>query len=88
MPGGSWAFMAPGGTPAAMSAALLLEYLGHSEAGHAIEKSVKRAIQDGHTTSDLGGTLSTSQVGDALLETLSESRDATEDPSEQEAKAS
>jgi len=55
---------------AAMSAALLLEYLGHREAGNAIEKSVRIAIQEGQTTSDLGGTLSTSQVGDFLLKSL------------------
>jgi 3-isopropylmalate dehydrogenase len=55
---------------AAMSAALLLEYLGHQEAGNAIEKSVRTAIQEGQTTSDLGGTLSTSQVGDFLLKSL------------------
>ena len=71
-----------------MSAALLLEYLGHPKAGKTIERSVRMAIQEEKTTSDLGGDLSTSQVGDFLLENLEAPDETPRDPAEQEANAS
>ncbi len=51
---------------AILSASLMLDYLGHGEAAKAIEDTVARSMREGQTTPDLGGTLTTSQVGDLL----------------------
>lgn len=50
-----------------LSAALMLEFLGHAEAAQAVEEAVRETLVHGETTADLGGSLSTSQVGDALV---------------------
>jgi len=51
---------------AVLSAALMLETLGHAAAAAAIERTVADALAAGRTTVDLGGTLTTSEVGDHL----------------------
>lgn len=51
---------------AVLSAGLMLETLGHAEAGAALESAVRRSLIEGTTTADLGGSLTTSQVGDRL----------------------
>jgi 3-isopropylmalate dehydrogenase len=51
---------------AVLSAALMLEDLGHAEAAAEIESVVTHAIRAGRTTRDLGGALTTSEVGDLL----------------------
>jgi 3-isopropylmalate dehydrogenase len=51
---------------AVLSAALMLDYLGHSGAAQAIEEAAARSLREGQTTPDLGGTLTTSQLGDLL----------------------
>jgi 3-isopropylmalate dehydrogenase len=51
---------------AVLSAALMLENLGHDEAAREIERAVEGAIRGSQTTRDLGGSLTTSQVGDLL----------------------
>jgi 3-isopropylmalate dehydrogenase len=51
---------------AILSAALMLDYLGHAGAAQAVEEAVTRSLRDGQTTPDLGGSLTTSQVGDLL----------------------
>jgi 3-isopropylmalate dehydrogenase len=48
---------------AILSAALLLEDLGHAEAAAEVEAAVAAAIRAGETTVDLGGTLTTTEVG-------------------------
>jgi 3-isopropylmalate dehydrogenase len=48
---------------AILTAAMMLEYLGHAEAGRAIEAAVQAAIHAGETTRDLNGTLSTEEAG-------------------------
>jgi 3-isopropylmalate dehydrogenase len=49
---------------AMLSAALLLETLGRAREARAIEDAVQAAIDAGQTTSDVGGTLGTREVGD------------------------
>jgi isocitrate/isopropylmalate dehydrogenase len=49
---------------AILSAALMLETLGWHEEARAIEAAVERAVAEGQTTSDIGGTLGTREVGD------------------------
>ena len=51
---------------AILSAALMLEFLGHREAAEAVEGAVADALGAGQTTADLGGDLSTSEVGDRI----------------------
>jgi len=51
---------------AILSASLMLDYLGHTEAAQTIEDAVARSMREGQSTPDLGGTLTTSQVGDLL----------------------
>jgi 3-isopropylmalate dehydrogenase len=51
---------------AILSAALMLEYLGHGEAAAAVERAVRDCIAAGETTRDLGGTLSTTGAGESI----------------------
>jgi 3-isopropylmalate dehydrogenase len=51
---------------AVLSVALMLDFLGHEEAASAVENAVREALLAGRTTPDLGGTLTTSEVGDSL----------------------
>jgi 3-isopropylmalate dehydrogenase len=51
---------------AVLTVALLLEELGHTAAAAAVETAVERAVRDDRTTRDLGGSLTTSQVGDEV----------------------
>jgi 3-isopropylmalate dehydrogenase len=51
---------------AILSAALMLEYLGHAEAAAAVERAVREAIAAGDTTRDLGGPLSTREAGEKI----------------------
>ncbi|HVT58674.1 MAG TPA: isocitrate/isopropylmalate dehydrogenase family protein [Thermoanaerobaculia bacterium] len=56
---------------AVLSCALMLDTLGHQEAAHALEDAVADTLRHGQTTPDLGGTLTTSQVGDLLATAVS-----------------
>jgi len=49
---------------AILSAALMLETVGWNDEAKRIEAAVESAVRDGQTTSDIGGPLGTSQVGD------------------------
>jgi 3-isopropylmalate dehydrogenase len=55
---------------AILSAALMLEYLGHAEAAGAVERAVRECIAAGETTRDLGGQLSTEQAGERIRERI------------------
>jgi len=55
---------------AILTAALMLEHLGHDEAAAAVEGAVKEMIRAGQTTPDLGGRMTTSEVGDAAAQGL------------------
>ena len=47
--------------------AMMLDHLGHEEAGRAVVQAIERVVQDGTVlTRDLGGTASTSDVGKAI----------------------
>jgi 3-isopropylmalate dehydrogenase len=49
---------------------MLLRTLGHGAAASRVENAVVETIRRGETTADLGGALSTSQAGDAVLHHL------------------
>lgn len=53
-----------------LTAAMMLEYLGHDTASQAVEDAVRQSIVDGQTTKDLGGTLTTEQAGKAIRERI------------------
>ncbi len=56
---------------AILSGAMMLRHLGHERAASAVEKAVLTVVERGEVrTPDLGGTSSTSQVGDAVLAAL------------------
>lgn len=55
---------------AILTTAMMLEYLGHAEAGGAIEQAVRDSIGRREMTRDLGGTLSTSDAGAAIRRRL------------------
>jgi 3-isopropylmalate dehydrogenase len=51
---------------AVLSAALMLRDLGHPAAASALETAVETSVRAGETTADLGGSLTTSEVGEIL----------------------
>jgi 3-isopropylmalate dehydrogenase len=51
---------------AILSAAMLRDVLGRASAARRLEAAVASVVREGKTTRDLGGSLSTSQVGDAI----------------------
>jgi 3-isopropylmalate dehydrogenase len=55
---------------AILTAAMMLEYLGHQSESEAIEQAVIAAIEANETTSDLGGNLGTRAAGEAVLKRL------------------
>ena len=57
---------------AILTGALMLEHHAQPEAARAIELCVEKALDAGQTTKDLGGTLSTSSVTEAILSHLAE----------------
>ena len=55
---------------AILSASMMVRHLGHTEMANAIEGAVESAIRAGECTRDLGGGLSTGEVGDAVARRL------------------
>jgi 3-isopropylmalate dehydrogenase len=56
---------------AILTAAMMIEYLGHKPEADAIEQAVIAAIDAGETTHDLGGSLGTRAAGEAVRKRLS-----------------
>jgi 3-isopropylmalate dehydrogenase len=50
-----------------LTSAMMLEHLGLNEAAQAVENAVLACVQEGKTTQDIGGTLGTREVGEAVL---------------------
>jgi 3-isopropylmalate dehydrogenase len=57
---------------AVLSSALMLDTLGHAAAAQTIEEAVAQSLRQGQTTPDLGGSLTTSQVGDLLARAVAD----------------
>jgi 3-isopropylmalate dehydrogenase len=55
---------------AIVTAAMMLEYLGHNEAARAVERAVTESVAARETTRDLGGELSTAEAGEAVRRRL------------------
>jgi 3-isopropylmalate dehydrogenase len=56
-----------------LTAAMMLEYLGHDAASRAVEEAVRACIEARETTRDLGGALSTTEAGAAIRRRIKES---------------
>src|SRR3954466_12902520 len=52
------------------SGAMMLEHLGHKEAGEAIVRAIERVLTEGPRTRDMGGKASTEELGKAIAEAL------------------
>lgn len=57
-------------TAAFLSAAMLLEFTGHEEAGQRIRRATEATLADGPHTADLGGSAGTEEVTVAVLDRL------------------
>ncbi len=55
---------------AILSAAMMLDWLGERDAAAAIQRAVERVLAACHATPDLGGSLSTRQMGDCVVEAI------------------
>jgi 3-isopropylmalate dehydrogenase len=55
---------------AILTAALLLDHLGHGAEASAVESAVAACVRDGAATADVGGSLSTASAGDAVCDRL------------------
>ena len=55
-------------TAAVLSAAMLLEYLGHAAAGERVRSAVEAVLSDGPRTGDLGGDATTEAVTAAIVD--------------------
>src|SRR6185369_257690 len=55
---------------AILTAAMMLEFLGHEDECQRIERAVIAAVEAGETTHDIGGNLGTKAAGEAILKRL------------------
>jgi 3-isopropylmalate dehydrogenase len=55
---------------AILTAGLMLEHLGWAAEAQRIEAAVRWAVENDRTTSDIGGTLGTREVGAAIAQRL------------------
>ena len=58
---------------AVLSAAMMMDWLGESSAGDALRGAVERTLASGHKTADLGGKLTTLEMGSQLVQHLATS---------------
>ncbi len=65
---------------AVLAAAMLCEHIGWSDVGDLLRSAVRAAVRARQTTRDLGGTRSTREVGDWLLEYLTRARSDHKSP--------
>ncbi len=52
------------------AAAMMLDHLGHAEAAAAVQRAVKRAVDENQVTADIGGKLGTRECGDFIAAQL------------------
>ena len=52
------------------SGAMMLEHLGHKDAGAAIVRAIERVLSEGPRTRDMGGKATTEELGKAIAEAL------------------
>jgi tartrate dehydrogenase/decarboxylase/D-malate dehydrogenase len=52
------------------SGAMMLDHLGHADAGRAIVKAIETVLVEGPRTRDVGGKASTAEVGKAIADAV------------------
>ncbi len=52
------------------SGAMMLEHLGHKDAGDAVVRAIETVLRDGPRTRDIGGTATTQEMGKAIAEAV------------------
>ena len=52
------------------SGAMMLDHLGHMDAGAAIVRAIERVLTEGPRTRDIGGNASTTVVGKAIADAI------------------
>ena len=52
------------------SGAMMLEHLGHKDAGDAVVRAIETVLRDGPRTRDIGGSASTQEMGKAIAEAI------------------
>jgi tartrate dehydrogenase/decarboxylase/D-malate dehydrogenase len=57
-----------------LASAMLCDHIGWSDSGDLLRAAVRAAVRAKQTTRDLGGTRSTREVGDWLLEYVTSTR--------------
>ena len=57
---------------AVLSGAMMLDWLGAKAAGDTIRAAVERTVAAGHKTADMGGRLSTVDMGDRIIAALAD----------------
>ncbi|HEV8117023.1 MAG TPA: isocitrate/isopropylmalate family dehydrogenase, partial [Thermoanaerobaculia bacterium] len=55
---------------AILTMALLLDHVGRREQASSVEAAVAACVRERRCTPDIGGSLTTSQAGDAVVEAL------------------
>ena len=55
---------------AILSTAMMLDHFEHTAAADRVRAAVEKTLADGNKTPDLGGALTTAQMGDAVVERL------------------
>jgi 3-isopropylmalate dehydrogenase len=55
---------------AILTAAMMLDYLGHDKAARAVEAAVQKAVDENQVTGDIGGKLGTKECGEFIAEQI------------------
>ncbi|NNF03216.1 MAG: 3-isopropylmalate dehydrogenase, partial [Rhodothermales bacterium] len=67
----------PNPVGAILSGAMLLEHAGHTESAESIRRAVRQTLADGTATPDLGGTASSDDVTNSILQQITKRSVAT-----------
>ena len=54
--------------------AMMMDYLGRSEAATAIDRAVQQAVNESQVTADIGGKFGTRECGDYIVALLTQSK--------------
>lgn len=55
---------------AILTAAMMLDYLGHAQAARAVEAAVQKAVNENQVTADIGGKLGTKECGEFIMKQI------------------
>ncbi|ACL69843.1 3-isopropylmalate dehydrogenase [Halothermothrix orenii] len=64
---------------AILAVGMMLKHLGYSNLGDRVEKAVEQALKENQVTPDMGGNLSTDEVGNYIVTLLKQDREGEDD---------